>query len=99
MFPLIIGAYFANPFYVGLYRYGDSYVYVSPGTVYWGMPVRIFTQHEITKITLVREWSIMNRFLSVLFNFIVRRHFHKSKETFILTHLSLCLSFIAKTLN
>jgi hypothetical protein len=25
----------------------------SPGTYYWGFPMRILTQHEITKITLV----------------------------------------------
>ncbi|KAK3085476.1 hypothetical protein FSP39_004007 [Pinctada imbricata] len=55
MFPLIIGAYLLNPFYVGLYRHGNSHVYVSQGTVYWGMPVRIFTQHEITRITLVKD--------------------------------------------
>ncbi|CAG5130850.1 unnamed protein product [Candidula unifasciata] len=54
MFPMIIGAYFLNPFYVGLYQYGNrgSQVYVSPGTQYWGIPMRIATSMEITRITL-----------------------------------------------
>ncbi|KAJ8303304.1 hypothetical protein KUTeg_019700 [Tegillarca granosa] len=55
MFPLTIGAYLFNPFYVGLYKYGDhSHVYVSMGTIYWGMPVRFMTHKEIIKITLTR---------------------------------------------
>ncbi|XP_076109804.1 transmembrane protein with metallophosphoesterase domain-like [Mytilus galloprovincialis] len=53
MFPIIIGAYFINPFYAGLYQHGDSFIYVTMGTYYWGFPMRIGTQHEITKITLV----------------------------------------------
>lgn len=54
MFPLIIGAYLMNPFYAGLYQYGEkgSYVYVSQGTQYWGIPMRIATSMEITRITL-----------------------------------------------
>ncbi|XP_061197484.1 transmembrane protein with metallophosphoesterase domain-like [Saccostrea echinata] len=51
--PVVFGAYLFNPFYAGLYRYGDnSHVYVSMGTVYWGFPVRIMTTQEITFITL-----------------------------------------------
>ena len=52
MFPITVGAYLANPFYAGLYKHGDSYIYVTMGTYYWGFPVRVMTQHEITKITL-----------------------------------------------
>ncbi|XP_067651468.1 transmembrane protein with metallophosphoesterase domain-like [Haliotis asinina] len=52
-FPVIIGAYFLNPFFYGLYRYGESsHVYVSMGTQYWGIPVRIGTTMEVTKIIL-----------------------------------------------
>lgn len=53
MFPIIIGAYLFNPFYVGLYQQDKTHIYVTPGTYYWGFPMRILTQHEITKITLV----------------------------------------------
>lgn len=54
MFPLMIGAYFMNPFFAGLYQYGErgSQVYVSQGTQYWGIPMRIATSMEITRITL-----------------------------------------------
>ncbi|VDI29722.1 Hypothetical predicted protein [Mytilus galloprovincialis] len=53
MFPYIISSYLINPFYAGLYQHGDTFIYVSMGTYYWGFPMRIGTQHEITKITLV----------------------------------------------
>lgn len=53
MFPLMVGAYLINPFFAGLYHYkGQSYVYVSEGTVYWGIPMRIGSTMEITEITL-----------------------------------------------
>ncbi|BFZ13039.1 hypothetical protein BsWGS_16078 [Bradybaena similaris] len=56
MFPMMIGAYFLNPFFAGLYQYGDrgSQVYVSQGTLYWGIPMRLATTMEITRITLVK---------------------------------------------
>lgn len=37
---------------VGLYREGRTQIYVSPGTGYWGPPMRIGTSAEITKIVL-----------------------------------------------
>jgi hypothetical protein len=40
-------------FLVGLYRIGDSQLYVNPGTGYWGPPMRLGTRSEITHITLV----------------------------------------------
>lgn len=56
--PVVFGAYLFNPFYAGLYHYGDnSHVYVSMGTVYWGFPVRIMTMQEITSITLHTVWT------------------------------------------
>ncbi|XP_060073407.1 transmembrane protein with metallophosphoesterase domain-like [Ylistrum balloti] len=56
MFPLVIGAYLANPYYVGLYPHGpNSHVYVSQGTNFWGIPMRTFTSREIAVITLTKK--------------------------------------------
>ncbi|NXJ93028.1 TMPPE metallophosphoesterase, partial [Corythaixoides concolor] len=53
MFPLNAGAYFLNPFFVGLYKVGqNTFVYVSPGTMYFGMPMRLGSRAEITEIIL-----------------------------------------------
>nr|XP_006641559.2 PREDICTED: transmembrane protein with metallophosphoesterase domain isoform X2 [Lepisosteus oculatus] len=53
IFPLSIPAYLLNPFFAGLYRVGDSsFVYVTPGTVYYGVPMRIGSRAEITEIIL-----------------------------------------------
>jgi predicted MPP superfamily phosphohydrolase len=42
-----------QPYVEGLYRHGDStWIYVSPGTGYWGPPMRVGTTSEITRITL-----------------------------------------------
>ncbi|RUS70652.1 hypothetical protein EGW08_021589 [Elysia chlorotica] len=56
IFPMIVGAYLLNPFYLGLYKYGQdgSHVYVCEGTQYWGIPMRIGTSTEITHITLAK---------------------------------------------
>ncbi|GFO43737.1 hypothetical protein PoB_007024200 [Plakobranchus ocellatus] len=56
VFPMILGAYLLNPFYLGLYQYGPagSHVYVNEGTQYWGIPMRIGTSTEITHITLTK---------------------------------------------
>ncbi|KAL8578690.1 hypothetical protein ACOMHN_045679 [Nucella lapillus] len=52
-FPLMVAAYLVNPFFVGLYRHGESsHVYVSEGTQYWGIPMRLGTSMEVTHITL-----------------------------------------------
>jgi uncharacterized protein len=42
-----------QPFLEGLHRVGGTQIYVSPGTGYWGPPMRLGTRAEITKITLV----------------------------------------------
>ncbi|NXU54415.1 TMPPE metallophosphoesterase, partial [Turnix velox] len=53
MFPLNAGAYFLNPFFVGLYRVGqNTFVYVSPGTMYFGIPMRLGSRAEITEVIL-----------------------------------------------
>lgn len=36
----------------GLYTYGESNLYVSPGTFYWGPAMRLFSHNEITLIKL-----------------------------------------------
>ncbi len=39
----------------GLYRKGDSYLYTSSGTGLYSPPLRLFTQNEIVRITLVSK--------------------------------------------
>lgn len=41
-----------EPFVAGLHRIDDSYLYVSSGTGYWGPPMRVGTEAEITLIQL-----------------------------------------------
>jgi predicted MPP superfamily phosphohydrolase len=41
-----------QPFVAGLHRLGDLQVYVSRGTGYWGPPLRLGAQSEITRIHL-----------------------------------------------
>jgi predicted MPP superfamily phosphohydrolase len=43
----------AQPYLAGLHRHGDTQIYVSPGTGYWGPPMRLGTRAEITRITLL----------------------------------------------
>ncbi|KAA0723270.1 Transmembrane protein with metallophosphoesterase domain [Triplophysa tibetana] len=55
LFPLTILAFLANPFFCGLYRVSEhTMVYVTPGTGYYGIPMRIASHSEITKIILKR---------------------------------------------
>jgi len=41
-----------QPYLDGLHREGKSQIYVSPGTGYWGPPMRIGTTSEITRVVL-----------------------------------------------
>jgi hypothetical protein len=41
-----------QPFVVGLHRRGETQIYVSPGTGYWGPPMRLGTRAEITRLVL-----------------------------------------------
>ncbi|MEW5852795.1 MAG: metallophosphoesterase [Myxococcota bacterium] len=41
-----------TPYVHGLYREGQTQVYVSPGTGYWGPPMRLGTTSEISKVIL-----------------------------------------------
>lgn len=43
----------AQPYVGGLHQDGDMHVYVSPGTGYWGPPMRLGTQAEITHLRIV----------------------------------------------
>ncbi|XP_042331103.1 transmembrane protein with metallophosphoesterase domain [Sceloporus undulatus] len=59
IFPLNIGVYLVNPFFVGLYKVGQSsFVYVSPGTMYFGIPMRLGSRAEITEIILRSPSSV-----------------------------------------
>ena len=52
MFPMTVLIHLAYPFIAGLYRRGPFQIYVSQGTGYWGPPMRLGTEAEITAITL-----------------------------------------------
>jgi len=54
-FPLHIPVYLWNPFFRGLYKMKDTQIYVSSGTVYWGIPLRIGSTPEISVITLIKK--------------------------------------------
>jgi hypothetical protein len=54
LFPLRPLLYFDQPFLDGLHRRGETWIYVSRGTGYWGPPMRVGARPEITEITLVR---------------------------------------------
>ena len=45
----------AQPFVTGLHRVGETQIYVSPGTGYWGPPMRLGTRAEIARIRLLRD--------------------------------------------
>ncbi len=49
---LLVWLYYKYP--AGLYREGNSYIYTSPGTGYWGPPMRFLNHSEITRFTLVK---------------------------------------------
>ncbi|KAM5191198.1 transmembrane protein with metallophosphoesterase domain [Callospermophilus lateralis] len=53
IFPLNVAAYLLNPFFAGLYQVAQStFVYVSPGTAYYGIPMRLGSRAEITELIL-----------------------------------------------
>lgn len=55
LFPLTILAFLMNPFFCGLYRVSEhTMVYVTSGTGYYGIPMRIASRSEITNIILKR---------------------------------------------
>lgn len=52
IWPFTYLVYLQQPYTKGLHRYGKTQVYVSPGTGFWGPPMRLGTSAEITHITL-----------------------------------------------
>jgi predicted MPP superfamily phosphohydrolase len=52
MFPWNFLVWIAQPFSRGLYRFGSGWVYVNPGTGYWGPPMRVGVPSEVTLLTL-----------------------------------------------
>ena len=55
IFPFGFLTRLAQPFVSGLHRRGDSQIYVSSGTGYWGPPMRIAAPAEITLIELDQD--------------------------------------------
>jgi predicted MPP superfamily phosphohydrolase len=47
-----------QPFIHGLHRVGETQIYVSPGTGYWGPPMRLGTRAEITRIRLLSPAAV-----------------------------------------
>jgi predicted MPP superfamily phosphohydrolase len=45
-------AHLDQPYLEGLHRHGETWIYVSPGTGYWGPPMRVGTTSEITRVVL-----------------------------------------------
>jgi predicted MPP superfamily phosphohydrolase len=57
IWPFTYLVHLQQPFLEGLHRVGKTQLYVSPGTGYWGPPMRLGTRAEITRITLVADSS------------------------------------------
>ncbi len=53
-FPMSLMIYLFQPYVSGLNRHGDTQIYVSRGTGYWGPPNRAGSPSEITLLTLAR---------------------------------------------
>ncbi len=51
-FPMHIPIYYYNPFFAGLYKEKETFVYVSSGTYFYSVPLRIGSTPEITVLTL-----------------------------------------------
>jgi predicted MPP superfamily phosphohydrolase len=54
MWPFGLVVRLTQPFLAGLHRRGDSQIYVSRGTGYWGPPMRLGAPAEITELVLRR---------------------------------------------
>ncbi|HUB08198.1 MAG TPA: metallophosphoesterase [Myxococcales bacterium] len=54
MFPVTVLVHLYTRFVAGLYRRGPFQIYVSEGTGFWGPPMRLGTEAEVTEITLRR---------------------------------------------
>lgn len=54
LIPWNVISYLLNPFFAGLYRVAQTFVYVSAGTGYYGIPMRLGSRAEITELILKR---------------------------------------------
>lgn len=61
IFPFHILVKMSNDYLKGIYRKGESTLYVTPGTGHWGPPMRLLTRTEVTRITLRPEISSQNQ--------------------------------------
>jgi predicted MPP superfamily phosphohydrolase len=52
--PLNLISYLREDYFYGLYREGESYIYVTSGTGLYSTPMRLFSRNEIARITLTR---------------------------------------------
>lgn len=54
LFPIHLWHLIREPYFAGLYQHkSGSYVYVSSGVHFWGMPMRLWSQAEITHVSLI----------------------------------------------
>ena len=51
-FPFSLLVQMVHPFIKGLHKRDNTWVYINQGTGYWGPPLRIGTEPEITELTL-----------------------------------------------
>jgi uncharacterized protein len=51
-FPMSLMIHLVQPYVAGLERHGDTQIYVSAGTGYWGPPNRAGSPSEISLLTL-----------------------------------------------
>ena len=50
--PFVYPVRWANPYTAGLHNHDGTLIYVNRGTGYWGPPLRLGVESEITLITL-----------------------------------------------
>jgi uncharacterized protein len=55
IFPFGLFVRLVQPAVAGLHRFGDTWLYVSRGTGFWGPPMRLGSRAEITSVELVRD--------------------------------------------
>ena len=56
-FPFSILVQMANPYLKGLHKKDNTWIYINQGTGYWGPPLRLGVESEITLITLETKKS------------------------------------------
>ncbi|HVR63972.1 MAG TPA: metallophosphoesterase [Polyangia bacterium] len=61
IWPFTYFVHLQQPFVAGLHRTGESQIYVSRGTGYWGPPMRLGAPAEITQIVLESETPAVAR--------------------------------------